>query len=205
MGLESNLMVPIPEILLREAGYCEDAFFDRYSLRGEEGLLSLGREVDDLLDRTKDFPGTLGKAAMTHLRSPREDFLVGRGLSLGARDKDLVTRLEIAWWRNYDSVKVVSDMRRLLGREDWPRSVRYCMSSYVSVHLAGIWVSSWFLNSLFVGEHFFGHRASAHLLSEVDLSRIPVPLVYYPEGEIEPLDSEVYAFLEMIRESLSRE
>lgn len=196
-------MVKVPEILLREAGYREDAFFDRYSFRADEELLSLGREVDLLLDRTKAFPGTLGKAAAIHLGSPREDALVQRGLFLGARDKDLVSRLEIAWWRNYDSVRVVSDMRRLLGRKDWPKSVRYCLSSYASAHLAGIWVSSWFLNSLFVGEHLFGFRASAHLLSEIDLSRIPVPLVYYPEGEIEPLDSEVYAFLEMIRDSIS--
>ena len=194
----------LPLHVLEDAGYSENAFFGRYSLRASEELLALGREVDALLGGTKAFSGTLGKAAMVHLRSSREDFLVQRGLYLGARDKDLVSRLEIAWWRNYDSVLVVSDMRRLLGREDWPRSVRYCMSSYASVHLAGTWVSSWFLNSLFVGEHFFGMNASAHLLSEIDLSKIPVPLVYYPEGEIESLDSEVYAFLEMIRESISR-
>ena len=194
----------LPLHVLEDAGYSENAFFGRYSLRASEELLALGREVDALLGGTEAFSGTLGKAAEIHLGSPREDALVQRGLFLGARDKDLFSRLEIAWWRNYDSVLVVSDMRRLLGKEDWPRSVRYCMASYASVHLAGTWVSSWFLNSLFVGEHFFGANASAHLLSEIDLSRIPVPLVYYPEGEIEPLDSEVYAFLEMIRESISR-
>ena len=194
----------LPLHVLEDAGYSENAFFGRYSLGASEELLALGRETDALLDGTKAFSGSLGKAAEIYLGSPREDALVQRGLFLGARDKDLFSRLEIAWWRNYDSVLVVSDMRRLLGKEDWPRSVRYCMASYASVHLAGTWVSSWFLNSLFVGEHFFGANASAHLLSEIDLSRIPVPLVYYPEGEIEPLDSEVYAFLEMIRESISR-
>lgn len=194
----------LPLHVLEDAGYSENAFFGRYSLRTSEGLLALGREADALLDGTKAFSGSLGKAAEIYLRFSKDDALAQEGLYLGARNKDLVSRLEIAWWRNYDSVLVVSDMRRLLGREEWPRSVRYCMASYASVHLAGTWVSSWFLNSLFVGEHFFGADASAHLLSEIDLSRIPVPLVYYPEGEIEPLDSEVYAFLEMIRESISR-
>lgn len=194
----------LPLHVLEDAGYSENAFFGRYSLRASEELLALGREADALLDGTKAFSGSLGKAAEIYLRFSKDDALAQEGIYLGARDKDLFSRLEIAWWRNYDSVLVVSDMRRLLGKEDWPRSVRYCMASYASVRLAGAWVSSWFLNSLFVGEHFFGMNASAHLLSEIDLSRLPVPLVYYPEGEIEPLDSEVYAFLEMIRESISR-
>lgn len=183
----------------------KDFFFGRYSFSAPEEVLSLGREVDLLLSREEFLPGGLEKAVATHLRSPREESLVREGLFLGARNQDLLSRLEIAWRRNHDAVRIVGDMRRLLEREDWPRSVRYCLSSYSSAFLAGDSVSSWFLNAFFVGEHLFGKDASAYLLSEIDLSRIPVPLVYYPEGEIEPLDSEVYAFLDLIRESLSHE
>ena len=162
----------------------------QYSLTLNKELFSLGEEVDVLLSFASKKERFLQEESSKKFSFLNEVKSIEEGISL-------IEETSHVSFSKKEKEFFVSFLA-----SDISRSIRYAAGIYISFLLAKKNSSLFSLLEILLGNMIFSPSLSTFLFKNIDLAKVPTPLVYYDKNSIIPINVEVYGILSLMKEIL---